>query len=80
MCSPQLGEAERLASRSTTAFDALQIPPSGLPGGGDTHRQHRVQAILSRHRTRSGKPLTEQADQALYHAKSQGAACTLAYR
>jgi PleD family two-component response regulator len=24
--------------------------------------------------------LTEQADQALYHAKSQGRACTLAYR
>ncbi|MDX7834935.1 diguanylate cyclase [Aeromonas caviae] len=79
LCSPQPGEAERLAEQIHHGLDALQIP----------HPASRVAATLTvsigfsylvPSSDKEWQTLTEQADQALYHAKSQGRACTLAYR
>ena len=79
LCSPQPGEAERLAEQIHQGLDALQIP----------HPASRVAATLTvsigfsylvPSSDKEWQTLTEQADQALYHAKSQGRACTLAYR
>ena len=79
LCSPQPGEAERLAEQIHQGLEALQIP----------HPASRVAqrltvsigfSYLVPSADKGWQTLTEQADQALYHAKSQGRACTLAYR
>ena len=79
LCAPQPGEAERLAEQIHQGLEALQIP----------HPASRVAATLTvsigfsyliPSSDKGWQTLTEQADQALYHAKSQGRACTLAYR
>ena len=79
LCAPQPGEAERLAEQIHYGLEALQIP----------HPASRVAAMLTvsigfsyliPSSDKGWQSLTEQADQALYHAKSQGRACTLAYR
>ena len=79
LCAPQPGEAERLAEQIHQGLEALQIP----------HPASRVAAALTvsigfsyliPSSDKGWQTLTEQADQALYHAKSQGRACTLAYR
>ena len=79
LCAPQPGEAERLAEQIHYGLEALQIP----------HPASRVAAMLTvsigfsyliPSSDKGWQTLTEQADQALYHAKSQGRACTLAYR
>ncbi|MGE6165132.1 GGDEF domain-containing protein [Aeromonas rivipollensis] len=79
LCAPQPGEAERLAEQIHQGLETLQIP----------HPASRVAATLTvsigfsyliPSSDKGWQTLTEQADQALYHAKSQGRACTLAYR
>ncbi|MNH36451.1 diguanylate cyclase [compost metagenome] len=79
LCAPQPGEAERLAEQIHRALAELQI----------AHPASRVAEVLTvsigfsyliPSADKGWQTLTEQADQALYHAKSQGRACTLAYR
>jgi diguanylate cyclase (GGDEF)-like protein len=79
LCAPQPGEAERLASQIHQGLEQLQI----------AHPASRVAAMLTvsigfsyliPSSDKSWQTLTEQADQALYLAKSQGRACSLAYR
>ena len=78
LCTPQPGEAERLAEQIHRGLSALQIP----------HPASRVApqltvsigfSYLVPSSDKGWQTLTEQADQALYHAKSQGRARTLAY-
>lgn len=78
LCAPQPGEAERLAEQIHQGLNALQIP----------HPASRVASMLTvsigfsyliPSSDKGWQTLTEQADQALYHAKSRGRACTLAY-
>ena len=79
LCAPQPGEAERLAEQIHRALAELQI----------AHPASRVAEVrtvsigfsyLIPSADKGWQTLTEQADQALYHAKSRGRACTLAYR
>jgi len=79
LCAPRLGEAEQLAERIHTGLARLKIP----------HPASRVAdfitvsigfSYLVPSQDGAWHSLTEQADQALYHAKSQGRARTLAYR
>lgn len=79
LCAPQPGEAERLAEQIHQALAELQI----------AHPASRVAEVLTvsigfsyliPSADKGWQTLTEQADQALYHAKSRGRACTLAYR
>lgn len=79
LCAPQPGEAERLADQIHQGLERLQI----------AHPASRVTEMLTvsigfsyliPSSDKGWQTLTEQADQALYHAKSRGRACTLAYR
>ncbi|WP_349920892.1 GGDEF domain-containing protein [Aeromonas veronii] len=79
LCAPQAGEAERLAEQIHQGLNRLRIP----------HPASRVESHLTvsigfsyliPSADKGWQTLTEQADQALYHAKSRGRACTLAYR
>lgn len=76
LCTPQPGEAERLAEQIHRGLSALQIP----------HPASRVApqltvsigfSYLVPSSDKGWQTLTEQADQALYHAKSQGRAVPL---
>ena len=79
LCAPQPGEAEQLAERIHDGLTRLKLP----------HPASRVAdfitvsigfSYLVPSLDEAWQSLTEQADQALYHAKSQGRARTLAYR
>ena len=79
LCAPQPGEAEQLAGRIHDGLARLKMP----------HPASRVAdfitvsigfSYLVPSLDGAWQTLTEQADQALYHAKSQGRARTLAYR
>lgn len=79
LCAPQPGEAEQLAGRIHDGLARLKMP----------HPASRVAdfitvsigfSYLVPSQDGAWQTLTEQADQALYHAKSQGRARTLAYR
>ncbi|WP_421323922.1 diguanylate cyclase domain-containing protein [Aeromonas sp. 604176] len=79
LCAPQPGEAEQLAERIHEGLARLQLP----------HPASRVAdfitvsigfSYLVPSQDEAWQSLTEQADQALYHAKSEGRARTLAYR
>ncbi|MGL4846271.1 MAG: sensor domain-containing diguanylate cyclase [Aeromonas veronii] len=79
LCAPQPGEAEQLAERIHEGLARLRLP----------HPASRVAdfitvsigfSYLVPSQDEAWQSLTEQADQALYHAKSQGRARTLAYR
>ncbi|HDN9007741.1 GGDEF domain-containing protein [Aeromonas veronii] len=79
LCAPQPGEAEQLAERIHDGLTRLKLP----------HPASRVAdfitvsigfSYLVPSLNEAWQSLTEQADQALYHAKSQGRARTLAYR
>lgn len=79
LCAPQPGEAEQLAERIHDGLTRLKLP----------HPASRVADFITVSIGFSylvpapdapWQTLTEQADQALYHAKSQGRARTLAYR
>ena len=79
LCAPQPGEAEQLAGRIHDGLARLKLP----------HPASRVAdfitvsigfSYLVPSPDEAWQTLTEQADQALYHAKSQGRARTLAYR
>lgn len=78
LCGPQPGEAEWLAEQIHQKLAELQIP----------HPASRVAerltvsigfSYLTPSPDKPWQALIEQADQALYHAKSRGRACTLAY-
>lgn len=78
LCAPQPGEAERLAEQIHQGLAQLQV----------AHPASRVAAMLTvsigfsyliPSSDKGWQTLTEQADQALYLAKSRGRACTLAY-
>ncbi|MBW3807115.1 diguanylate cyclase [Aeromonas jandaei] len=79
LCAPQPGEAEQLAERIHEGLARLRLP----------HPASRVAdfitvsigfSYLVPSQDEAWQSLTEQADQALYHAKSEGRARTLAYR
>ncbi|MBL0667464.1 diguanylate cyclase [Aeromonas jandaei] len=79
LCAPQPGEAEQLAERIHEGLARLHLP----------HPASRVAdfitvsigfSYLVPSQDEAWQSLTEQADQALYHAKSEGRARTLAYR
>ncbi|MBL0611144.1 sensor domain-containing diguanylate cyclase [Aeromonas jandaei] len=79
LCAPQPGEAEQLAERIHEGLSRLHLP----------HPASRVAdfitvsigfSYLVPSQDEAWQSLTEQADQALYHAKSEGRARTLAYR
>ncbi|WP_421237578.1 diguanylate cyclase domain-containing protein [Aeromonas jandaei] len=79
LCAPQPGEAEQLAARIHEGLARLHLP----------HPASRVAdfitvsigfSYLVPSQDEAWQSLTEQADQALYHAKSEGRARTLAYR
>ncbi|WP_421253579.1 GGDEF domain-containing protein [Aeromonas jandaei] len=79
LCAPQPGEAEQLAERIHEGLARLHLP----------HPASRVADFLTvsigfsylvPSQDEAWQSLTEQADQALYHAKSEGRARTLAYR
>ncbi|CAJ1898809.1 GGDEF domain-containing protein [Aeromonas jandaei] len=79
LCAPQPGEAEQLAERIHEGLARLHLP----------HPASRVADFITvsigfsyqvPSQDEAWQSLTEQADQALYHAKSEGRARTLAYR
>ena len=78
LCAPQPGEAERLAEQIHQGLSRLQIPHPA-----SQVEPHLTVSIgfsyLIPSSDKGWQTLTEQADQALYHAKSRGRACTLAY-
>ncbi|WP_429071595.1 diguanylate cyclase domain-containing protein [Aeromonas dhakensis] len=79
LCGPQPGEAERLAEQIHKGLSELKIPhPASRVADFITVSIGFSYLVPSLDGT--WQSLTEQADQALYHAKSQGRACTLAYR
>ncbi|EQB2601407.1 diguanylate cyclase domain-containing protein [Aeromonas salmonicida] len=79
LCGPQPGEAERLAEQIHQGLSELKIPhPASRVADFITVSIGFSYLVPSLDGT--WQSLTEQADQALYHAKSQGRACTLAYR
>ncbi|PJG60400.1 sensor domain-containing diguanylate cyclase [Aeromonas cavernicola] len=78
LCGPLLGEAEQLAVRIHEALAALRIPhPTSSVADFITVSIGFSYLVPAQDGT--WQSLTEQADKALYHAKSQGRACTLAY-
>lgn len=79
LCAPQPGEAEQLAERIHTGLARLQIPhPASRVADFITVSIGFSYQVPSQEGT--WQSLTEQADQALYNAKSEGRGRTLAYR
>ncbi|MCX7126431.1 sensor domain-containing diguanylate cyclase [Aeromonas sp.] len=79
LCAPQPGEAEQLAALIHNELAQLKLPhPASRVADFITVSIGFSYLVPSRHE--AWQTLIEQADQALYHAKAQGRARTLAYR
>lgn len=79
LCAPQPGEAEQLAERIHDGLAQLKVPHPGSRVA-DFITVSIGFSYLVPSQDGAWQTLTEQADQALYHAKSQGRARTLTYR